>query len=105
MRPKRISKFVASLAVCGLLLVVSAASAAAGNLSKPKGKGTAGPLQDKEAFLASLSLAGGDASCESDCCWAWVEDCYAGYVLECSSHGCFSSCGEDWAAYICENVE
>jgi hypothetical protein len=62
---KRISKLVVSLAVCGFLLGVSAASAAPNDLSKPNGKPSkprlhqVGPIQgkqvqDKQAFLGDL---------------------------------------------------
>jgi hypothetical protein len=88
MRPKGISKFVASLAVCGFMLVgMSVASAAPGDLSKPIGN--AGPIKTKEAFLASLDKM--DGYCESTCCYAWFANCSGGSV-SCSNSGCSWSC-------------
>jgi hypothetical protein len=93
------SKFVASLAVCGFLLGVGAASAA----SKPEG--TAGPIQDqgKDAFLASLAndFTNDDGYCESTCCYAWFADCSGGST-SCSNEGCSWSCdGVGGGFYSC----
>ena len=106
MQPKRISKFVASLAVCGFLLGVSAASAAPSDLSKSNGKDgkpskphihQVGPIQDKQGFLASLA---GDGSCESSCCYAWVSGCTQGSV-SCSNTSCSFSCDGITGSYTC----
>ena len=90
MQLKRISKFVASLAVCGFLLGVSAASAAPGNVSKSKG--STGPVQSKEDFIASLTED--DGYCQSSCCYAWFANCDGGST-SCSNSGCSWSCPND----------
>ena len=102
MRPKGISKFVASLAVCGFLLGVSAASAVPDHPGKPKGK--SGPIQDKQSFLASLAGSETDAGgyCESQCCYAWFEGCSGGSA-DCSNEGCSWSCdGVGGGYYPCD---
>jgi hypothetical protein len=101
MHAKRIWKFVASFAICGFLLGAGATSAAPGDVSKSKGK--VGPSQShsKEAFLASLTTDD-DGYCESNCCYAWFENCDGGSV-SCSNSGCSFSCPNDGlrGSYTC----
>ena len=102
MRLNWISKCVASVVVCGFLLGVSAASAAPAHPSKAKGmvgvihshfSKPKGHVQDKQAFITSLTKDGTNSSgsCESNCCYAWFENCDGGSA-NCSDSGCSWSC-------------
>jgi len=103
---KRISTLVVSLAVLGFLLGVSAASAAPNHQSTLKGTSKprfhqVGPVQgkkvqDKQTFLESL----GDGSCQSSCCYAWVEGCDEG-GFSCSNVSCSFYCDGTSGTYNC----
>lgn len=107
MRTKRSWKFklVAPFAVCGCLLGVSAAGAMSGQQNQSQApnahhrkpmKLAAGRLPDKQTFLRSLEKSN-TPYCESDCCWAMGCD-----EVECTETSCFAACGDDTAAYYCD---
>ena|SRR5258708_36638033 len=104
MRLKRISKFVALVAVCGFLLGVCAASAAPHHRSKPKGHTGSSKALDKDAFLAFLAKdsLNDSGSCQSACCYAWFADCSGGST-SCSNTSCSWSCdGVGGGTYTCD---
>jgi hypothetical protein len=106
MRIKRCSpfKFVASFAVCGCLLGVSAVGAMADQQNQSQApnahhrnpmKLAAGRLPDKQTFLRSFEKSN-TPYCESDCCWASGCD-----EVYCDESSCFAACGDETASYIC----